>query len=136
MTVEDIKRICQIYDNFRAERDAATIAYNSEDTFWEHVLATYNLSQPYNISNLDEAAEEYAWKEELPLYDGERLSLCFKPRVNAFKAGAKWMAEQGVSTIAISSTKDGITEEGIKLIADYLGSLPDKTKVILQIRKK
>ena len=91
MTVKDIKRICQIYDNLRRERDAATIAYNSEDTFWEHVLATYNLSQPSLPSNLDEAAEKFYEKIEhyppsLPLYN--------KHVRNAFKAGAEWMAEQ------------------------------------------
>lgn len=59
--------------------------------------------QPSIPSSLDEAAEEYAWKEELPLYDGERLSLCFKPRVNAFKAGAEWMAGQVVSQEEINS---------------------------------
>ena len=58
MTKEKIKQICRIYDNFRAERDAATIAYNSDDVFWEHILVTYNLSRPSLPSNLDDAAEE------------------------------------------------------------------------------
>ena len=56
MTKEDIKQICQIYDNFRSERDVATIAYNSDDTFWEHILATYNLSKPSLPSALEKAA--------------------------------------------------------------------------------
>lgn len=50
--------------------------------------------QPSLPSNLDKAAEEYAWKKEEPLSDGERLSFCFNPRIDAFKAGAEWMAEQ------------------------------------------
>ena len=44
--------------------------------------------------NLDEAAEKYAWRKEEPLLDGERLSFCFNPRIDAFKAGAEWMAKQ------------------------------------------
>ena len=98
MTKEDIKQICQIYDNFRRERDAATIIYNSDDTFWEHILATYNLSQPSLPSNLDEAAEENSKNyycsclenhNETGICDGcENVKL-------AFKAGAEWMAGQG-----------------------------------------
>jgi hypothetical protein len=95
MTKEDIKQICQIYDNFRSERDAATIIYNSDDTFWEHILATYNLSQPSLPSNLDEAAKK-AYKE----YD---VKTAVKPKehpvgflfFDGFKAGAEWMAKQG-----------------------------------------
>lgn len=51
MTKEDIKQICQIYDNFRSERDVATIAYNSDDTFWEHILATYLQQEQPELSN-------------------------------------------------------------------------------------
>lgn len=63
--------------------------------------------QPFPSSDLDEAAEEYAWKEDLPLYDGERLSLCFKPRVNAFKAGAEWMARPCVKVEGRVSSQQG-----------------------------
>ena len=93
-------------------------------------------SQPCLPYELDEAEEKYAWQKEEPLAEGERLSTCFNPRIEAFKAGGKWMAEQGVSTIAIVSTENEITEEGMKLIEDYWESLPDKTEVVLQIRKK
>ena len=55
----------------------------------------FSLSKPSLPSNLDEAAEEYAWKKEEPLADGERLSGAFNPRIDAFKAGAKWMAGLG-----------------------------------------
>lgn len=57
MTKEEIKRICQIYDNLRRERDAATIAYNFDDIFYEHVLATYNLSQPSLLQEQSEVKE-------------------------------------------------------------------------------
>ena len=94
-------------------------------------------SQPSLPFELDEAAEKYAWQKEEPLAEGERLSTCFNPRIEAYKAGAEWMANQGVSTSAIVSIEeDEITEEGMKLIEDYWESSPDKTEVVLQIRKK
>lgn len=40
------------------------------------------------------AAEKYAWRKEEPLSDDERLSTYFNPRIEAFKAGAEWMAAQ------------------------------------------
>ena len=100
--------------------------------------------EPSLPDNLDEAVEKYAnthYGEFFEVeYDfGEPIEIIVDDKSfvrDAFKAGAKWMAEQGVSTIAIVSTEDGITEEGMKLISDYLESLPDKTEVVLQIRKK
>lgn len=91
--------------------------------------------------NLDEAAEEYAYNnwEDNDYHTGASEGLPFDAighTEKCFKSGAEWMAEQGVSTIAIVSTENGITEEGMKLIGDYLESLPDKTEVVLQIRKK
>ena len=131
MTKEDIKQICQIYDNFRSERDAATIAYNSDDTFWEHILATYNLSQPSLPSNLDEAAEDswavYEYRESpRGLY-----STCY---VDGFKAGAEWMAGQG-------ETRDDITVTGDFDGKAHIFPIPSSKfnpgdKVIVQIRKK
>lgn len=94
MTKEDIKQICQIYDNFRSERDAATIIYNSDDTFWEHILATYNLSQPSLPSNLDEAAEEIA-SDIAPTHPDIGWDVCFEKIKEGIKAGAEWMAKQG-----------------------------------------
>ena len=130
-TVEDIKRICQIYDNLRVERDAATIAYNSDDAFWEHVLVTYKLSLPSLSSNLDEVAEEYAWGKEEPLSDDERLSFCFKPRTDAFKAGAEWMAGQGVIlNLSIDELSCGAYNACVEQ------GLTSKDDVIVQIRKK
>lgn len=90
------------------------------------------IQQPSLPDNLAEAQFNYVKSlENAPADQGEELIIC-----EAFKAGAEWMAGQGVSTVAISSTEYGITEEGMKLIADYLESLPDKTEVVLQIRKK
>lgn len=91
MTKEEIKNICKIYDNFRRERDAATIAYNSEDTFWEHILTTYNLSKPPLPSNLDEAADKYVQALCDRADDDLRIDTTLQ---TAFKAGAKWMASR------------------------------------------
>lgn len=89
MTLEDIKQICQIYDNLRRERDAATIAYSSEDLFWEHVLTVYNLSHPSLPNNLDEATEEYINKALFKWsYDDEDGIEQYV--YDAFKAGAEW----------------------------------------------
>ena len=47
------------------------------------------------VSNdLTKAAEHYAWMKEQPLSDGERLSICFNPRIEAYKAGAEWQRKQ------------------------------------------
>ena len=132
MTKEDIKQICQIYDNFRSERDAATIAYNSDDTFWEHILATYNLSQPSLPSNLDEAAENswavYEYRESpRGLY-----STCY---LDGFKDGAEWMAGQGEvqEHFVIGHTEES---QGHPAIVCYPESFGIGDKVIVQIRKK
>lgn len=134
MTKEDIKQICQIYDNLRVERNTATIAYNSDDAFYEHILATYKLSQSSLPSNIDEAAEEYAWQKEGPLAEEERLSTCFNPRIEAFKAGAEWMAGQG-ETIFDTIDVDG---QGQRWLSDnlLLGDYDSGEEVIVQIRKK
>ena len=130
MTQEEIKQICQIYDNLRAERDAATIAYNSEDTFWEHVLATYNLSQPSLPANLDEAAEKYA--DESTFDDPE-----FTSTMLAFKAGAKWMAGQGVNSEGKVFTSAFTSYVKIPGVEELLKSaFPEDTEVIVQIRNK
>lgn len=129
MTKEDIKQICQIYDNFRSERDAATIAYNSDDTFWEHILATYNLSQPSLPSNLDEAAEK--WKEEH--FRREYYQIPKDAMSRSFKAGAEWMAGQGITvggTFHHSCGYPSVIELNTYL-RDYEGK-----EVIVQIRKK
>ena len=100
--------------------------------------------QPPLSSNLDEAAEEYGrkeyshaihfWDEGLSKNKPEVMKEDF---VDAFKAGAEWMAGQGV-------TVDGIIiKVGYKLdveTTEYI--LPEESvfergdKVIVQIRKK
>jgi len=102
------------------------------------------LQQPSIPSNVDEAAEEYGrkeyshaihfWDEGLSKNKPEVMKEDF---VNSFKAGAEWMAGQGV-------TVDGvITKVGYKLdveTTEYI--LPEESefergdKVIVQIRKK
>lgn len=135
MTKEDIKQICQIYDNFRSERNAATIAYNSDDTFLEHILATYNLSQSSLPSNLDEAAHRYAWeKQEHHIdFDGDEY-LDYGPRYDAFKAGAKWDAAQGVSMLGRVGIYGVDVESITKELREAGFNLGEE--IILQIRKK
>lgn len=96
-------------------------------------------------SNLDEAAEKYAWRKEEPLSDGERLSFCFNPRIDAFKTGAKWMAEQGSSfKVNVEEVPQGHWYAGLHLGGcaeeeeNALKSInaKDGEEVIVQIRKK
>lgn len=179
ITVEEIKKICGIYDSAKRERDAATIAYNSEDTFWEHVLTMYKFSRPAEQDyDVDKAAEDYAWQKEEPLAEGERLSTHFNSHIedfkagaqwrdaqipklpdsldkaaiqaharledgeglsflNIFKAGADWMASQGVVSegkVFTSSFTSYVKTPGIeKLLKD---AFPEDTEVIVQVRKK
>ena len=41
LTPEEIKKICIIYDNLNQERKCATVLYNSDETFFNHVLMVY-----------------------------------------------------------------------------------------------
>lgn len=41
LTPEEIKKICTIYDNLNEERKCATVLYNSDETFFNHVLMEY-----------------------------------------------------------------------------------------------
>lgn len=141
MTKEDIKQICQIYDNFRNERDAATIAYNSDNAFWEYVLATYNLSHPSLPSEIDEAALKEL-QVYLPQGNGpDGICYFIAPQMLAmYKAGAEWMAEQGVSMEY--EVEDKCLELGYGSLPglDPIINLPDSfkpgDKVIVQVRKK
>jgi len=141
MTKEDIKQICQIYDNFRSERDASTIAYNSDNAFWEHVLATYNLSHPSLLSEIDEAALKEL-QVYLPQGNGpDGICYFIAPQMLAmYKAGAEWMAEQGVSMEY--EVEDKCLELGYGSLPglDPIINLPDSfkpgDKVIVQVRKK
>lgn len=127
-TLNDLKKYNipkEVYDNICAQFYALGASYNE---------------QPSLPSNLAEAAEESMpeeeWFLEIDIYGGSEAVYSREQMLAMFKAGAEWMAGQGVSTVAISNIEDGITEEGMKSIADYLESLPDKTEVVLQIRKK
>ena len=92
--------------------------------------------KPSLPDNLDEAAEEYAWQKEEPLAEEERLSTCFNPCIEAFKAGGKWMAEQGYTTETIIDRTPMNGPIGICLhLHDSTGFKIDD-KVIVQIRKK
>ena len=141
MTKEDIKQICQIYDNLRVERNTATIAYNSDDAFYEHVLATYKLSQSSLPSNIDEAANRqaaleppYKWEEEQDDSFGVTPLFVMSNIRSAFKAGAEWMAEQG-ETVFDTIVIDG---QGQRWLTDnlLLGDYDCGEEVIVQVRKK
>lgn len=41
LTPEEIKKICTIYENLKQERECATVLYNSDETFFNHVLMEY-----------------------------------------------------------------------------------------------
>ena len=41
LTPEEIKKICTIYDNLNQERNCGTVLYNSDETFFNHVLMEY-----------------------------------------------------------------------------------------------
>lgn len=79
------------------------------------------LSQPSIPSNLDEAAEEYSRRLDYYHYTGDDPSI-------AFKAGAEWMAGQGVS---MQITDDTEWEE----VDSFIHKKVDGGSII-QIRKK
>lgn len=91
------------------------------------ILSFLDSLQVDEPEELDEAAEEYI-NDTTPKY-GWTIE-------NAFKAGAKWMAEQGVSkdvTIGLATSKIivNITEETLNNL-----DVKASDKVIIQIRKK
>ena len=136
MTKEDIKQICQIYDNFRSERDAATIAYNSDNAFWEHILATYNLSHPSLPFEIDEAALKEL-QVYLPQGNGpDGICYFIAPQMLAmYKAGAEWMRGQGETYI--THVEDASNdEERFPAIFIPVDSFKPGNKVVVQIRKK
>ena len=147
MTKEDIKQICQIYDNLRVERNTATIAYNSDDAFYEHILATYKLSQSSLPSNIDEAANRqaaleppYKWEEEQDDSFGVTPLFVMSNIRSAFKAGAEWMAEQGInaeSEVCKLAERAWVTPIDEKqLQRDLCDNFVAGDKVIVQIHKK
>ena len=43
LTSEEIKKICTIYDNLNQERNRGAVLYNSDETFFNHVLMEYKV---------------------------------------------------------------------------------------------
>ena len=94
-----------------------------------------------NYLGLDEAAERYTdnpdtyatWPEHYGDFAFvDDIALVEK----AFKAGAKWMAEQGVSKeMVISKLPNGDTFFSRSIEFDEVG-VPNHTEVIVQIRQK
>ena len=100
--------------------------------------AKWQAEQTSNLpDNLDEAAEEYA-KECLDLKFPTTDEKCVKADVlHTFKAGAKWMAEQGVSWEDELGWYDGLllySHDERQNLAGTDFNIGDK--VIVQIRKK
>lgn len=92
----------------------------------DFVIKNYQPSLP---SNLDEAAHKYA--------DGENPTCpCEECLIKTFKAGAEWMAGQGVT---ISGFITGCDDHLSLETEDYLpidSPFDDMEDVIVQIRKK
>ncbi len=102
------------------------------------------IQQPSLPDNLDEAAEKYAnthygefFEVEYEFGDPIETIVDDKPFVrDAFKAGAKWMAEQGYTTETIIDRTPMNGPIGICLhLHDSTGFKIDD-KVIVQVRKK
>lgn len=160
MTKEDVKRLCTIYDNMRNEQRRGTIAYNSEDTFYGCVLATFRTIEPSLSSNLDEVGkttikkefDDYiekkrAWEKdnyEIEYDNGDSFNHTYDlyPLAQHFfdlgkKAGAEWMAQQGVTIEGVCSDGEFIdTDHGILSFDEDKRPFDDGDKVIVQIRKK
>lgn len=135
-----------------AEEYAENAAYGEPDRVFTAAMIGFQdgakwreEQMPKLPNNLDEASEEYAWKKEEPLVDGEWLSICFNPRIDAFKAGAEWMAGQykTLGETEIYLEDDGgeapYTQEWLDLTTTEF-AIPEGfkpgDKVIVQIRKE
>ena len=92
-----------------------------------------NIECPPLLSNLDEAAKEYTYDLQLPEIPSHIL-------VNAFKAGAEWMAGQGVNAdfeVRKLANMAWLTPNDEKKFAqDVFDNFPAGDKVVVQIRKK
>lgn len=93
-------------------------------------LSIEALSQPSLPSNLDKAAEKYTNDSLNNLGAILRINV-----INAFKAGAKWMAGQGYTFETIMQEDD--VDELVPTCPDmYNHGYSCSDKVIVQIRKK
>ena len=97
----------------------------------ELVEAIEHLSFP-KPQGLDEAAKEFCDKRAKPFYGYSEFT--FQECCNAFKAGAKWMAEQGVSVDGEFGIRGVETESIVNELLN--GGFKMGDKVIVQIRKK
>ena len=92
--------------------------------------------QPSLPDNLDEAAREIVIKMHPSLKDctilGDRLTR--GQLMTLVKAGAEWMAGQGVVSEGIINQTSG--EDTMIELNEYIGNLEDCDEVIVQIRKK
>ena len=98
----------------------------------DFVIKNYKPSLP---SDLDVAAHRYAWeKQEHHIdFDGDEY-LDYGPRYDAFKAGAKWDAGQGVSMLGRVGIYGVDVESITKELREAGFNLGEE--IILQIRKK
>lgn len=93
-------------------------------------------------SNLDEAAEKIAW-DIAPMYPDISWDKCFEKIKEGIKAGAEWMAGQGVTVEGIFKAGDpGYPDVriGEQYSIEHILHKPDGIepgdKVVVQIRKK
>ena len=125
----------ELLDIKAAVEKASNWAHNQSDLF--QIIDAKKLIekelQESEPKGLDEAAEEYAWEKEEPLADGERLSVCFNPRIDAFKAGAEWMAGQGETFNGFMSVRG---KRSLIAIEGSSQNFKFGEGVIVQIRKK
>lgn len=108
------------------------IEANSDDEMMPYI-EPYQLSEIVNFviknykpsisSNLDEAAKEYV-RNYIPFDQCDSRDI-----IRTFKAGAEWMAEQGVEAKVLQAFTDG----SAYIECPYEGRSGDK--VIVQIRK-
>ena len=124
---------CYVYDDI--SKYWCTQATTEHDTNGDNHIVDYAdyqvtkwASLPSLPSNLGEAAEKYS---ENILANNEDLQDAIE---DAFKAGAEWMAGQGISVEG--DADNGLPDEYYIKLEDYLNSLPKATKLVFQIRKK
>lgn len=123
------------------ETKTADFVKNWLDNHYEEVNAAFDLSCCYG-KGLDEAAEEYARTTfTRPLSDTpeEQITIIEPDKLAGFKAGAKWMAEQGISfdlkvTWDFGTTIDLPEDELTKALDE--GGFKVSDNIVMQIRKK
>ena len=93
-------------------------------------------SQPSLPTDLNKAAHRYAWDKQDMAYDAEGQAFFdYGPRYDSFKAGAKWMSEQGETQghFVIGSIADSPCGPAVVC---YTEEFAIGDQVIVQIRKK